>query len=208
MYGSESTKPSGYRTTEGDRWIRSSTRTTVECRAGTHPDLLKQANVWYHCTVYLNSFTTAGKQAITARSRLVVILQRRSMSLSAALPWPYRILEWTGWAWAWLAYGLAVRAATVHANKHQGNEHILANSHESYGSLHRPELFREPLLAPIRFVYGRMVHACKTQRNTQSLCGQSAPAHLHAEIWRTGKCCFDSRCAQGRVSSCVRTVKA
>ena len=181
MDGSESTKPSCYRTTEGDRWIRSSPRTIVECRAGTHPDLLKQANVWYYCTVYLNSFTTAGKQATTARSRLVMILQRRSLSLSAALPWPYRILEWTGWAWAWLAYGLAVRAATVHANK-ASEEHILADPHESYDLLRGPESFREPLLAPMRFLYGRMVHACKTQRHTQSLCGQSAPAHLHAEL--------------------------
>jgi len=60
----------------------------AEYRAGTHSDLLRQANVWYRCTVYLNSFTTAGKQATTARSRLVrvVILQRRSKSLFAGLP--------------------------------------------------------------------------------------------------------------------------
>ena len=48
MDGSESMKPSCYRMTEGDRWIRSPPRTTVECRAGTHPDLLKQINVWYN----------------------------------------------------------------------------------------------------------------------------------------------------------------
>jgi len=44
----------------------------LEYRAGTHADLLKQAIVWYCCTVYLNSFTTADEQATAARSRLVV----------------------------------------------------------------------------------------------------------------------------------------
>ena len=44
----------------------------VECRAGTHSDLLTQAIVWYCCTVYLNSFTAVDTQATAARSRLVV----------------------------------------------------------------------------------------------------------------------------------------
>lgn len=182
MYGSESTKPSGYRTTEGDRWIRSFPRSIVEYRAGTHLDPLKQANVWYQCTVYLNSFTTAGKQATTARSRLVVILQRRSMSLSAALPWPYHILEcdWKGLGLACLRLGCEGCYSTC--EQASWNICILAGPHGFYDLLRRPESFREPLLAPMRFLYGRMVHACKTQRHTQSLCGQSAPAHLHADL--------------------------
>ena len=32
------------------------------------------------------------------------------------------------------------------------------------------------------FMYGLAAHACQTQGNTQSLCGQTAPAHLNATL--------------------------
>lgn len=85
----------------------------AEHRAGTHSDLLKQANARYRRTVYLNSFTTAGEQATAARSRLAVILQRRSKSLFAGLLCLWHLPGWHRWAWTWIAYRWAVRAATV-----------------------------------------------------------------------------------------------
>ena len=85
----------------------------AEQRACTHSDLLKQANVRYRCTVPLNSFTTAGKQATAARLRLAVILQRRSKSLFAGSPCLWHLPGRHRWAWTWIAYRWAVRAATV-----------------------------------------------------------------------------------------------
>jgi hypothetical protein len=67
----------------------------------------------------------------------------------------------------WLQY-------SVHANKHQFEEIFSRKMHESFDLLRWPELLDEPLLAPMRDLYGRMVHACKIQGHTQSLCGHSA----------------------------------
>lgn len=108
-----------------------------------------------------------------------MILQRRSESLFVGLPclWHFEGGR-NRWAWIWLAYGWAVRAATV---LYMRTSFIIQSDPlEALRTSYDSPIARRSCSKShcwynaVYSVYGRRVHACKIQGHTQSLCGRYA----------------------------------